>query len=236
MIGKFYMGLFNLNYHHISLLDLSKYKEYDIFLISTNWILKKKIDLAYRLCCRFNAEIKDNPGLGCDWKTWWQKGLTPSLKEIYINILKDTPNHFVAACAIYLDFSGISSNQLRIFINQLYKSSDSLNITSIEQIRYIHSIISCERNFQSYKDANIASYIFTASLDLTTCSTCGLLDGKSFPISERKIGINCPPMHVGCRCTTTSDISATRTAWNSALHKWERIPYISYNEWYKKKT
>ena len=75
-----------------------------------------------RLCCRFNAEIKDNPGLGCDWKTWWQKGLTPSLKEIYINILKDTPNHFVAACAIYLDFSGISSNQLRIFINQLYKS------------------------------------------------------------------------------------------------------------------
>lgn len=63
------MGLFNLNYHHISLLDLSKYKEYDIFLISTNWILKKKIDLAYRLCCRFNAEIKDNPGLGCDWKT-----------------------------------------------------------------------------------------------------------------------------------------------------------------------
>ena len=42
MIGKFYMGLFNLNYHHISLLDLSKYKEYDIFLISTNWILKKK--------------------------------------------------------------------------------------------------------------------------------------------------------------------------------------------------
>lgn len=43
-------------------------------------------------------------------------------------------------------------------------------------------------------------------------------------------------MHVGCRCTTTSDISATRTAWNSALHKWERIPYISYDEWYKKKT
>ena len=80
------------------------------------------------------------------------------------------------------------------------------------------------------------TYIFLATLDNTTCPLCGKLDGQCFPISERKLGVNCPPMHIGCRCTAISQIppNATRNIWNPITRKSENIPFITYTEWDKK--
>lgn len=33
------------------------------------------------------------------------------------------------------------------------------------------------------------------------CEVCGKLNGRHFPISEFKIGVNAPPMHEGCSCS-----------------------------------
>lgn len=33
------------------------------------------------------------------------------------------------------------------------------------------------------------------------CEICAKLNGKHFPISQFKIGVNAPPMHEGCRCS-----------------------------------
>lgn len=33
------------------------------------------------------------------------------------------------------------------------------------------------------------------------CEVCAKLDGKHFPISALKIGVNAPPMHEGCKCS-----------------------------------
>ena len=33
------------------------------------------------------------------------------------------------------------------------------------------------------------------------CSVCGELNGKNFPVSSLKIGVNAPPMHEGCSCS-----------------------------------
>ena len=33
------------------------------------------------------------------------------------------------------------------------------------------------------------------------CKSCAELNGKHFPLSEFKIGVNAPPMHKGCNCS-----------------------------------
>lgn len=42
-------------------------------------------------------------------------------------------------------------------------------------------------------------YVFIANRNC--CPICADLDGKSFPISKLKIGVNAPPMHDGCTCS-----------------------------------
>ena len=43
-------------------------------------------------------------------------------------------------------------------------------------------------------------YEYMASHADDTCEICKSLNGKHFPITEAVIGVNCPPMHKGCRC------------------------------------
>lgn len=54
----------------------------------------------------------------------------------------------------------------------------------------------------SYKDADIEQYRFVAVLDKRTSSICREHDGKVYKVSERKTGINYPPLHPWCRSTT----------------------------------
>lgn len=230
------MSIFNMNYHRIASINLLSYQEYDIFIKSITWILKDNLDLAYRLCCRFNAEIQENPGIGCHWSDWWRKGIPLYLEDICNNVLCNTKSRFTAACAIYLHFSGIQSRKISVFIDCLYEEHVISKKPSLEHIRYVNSYISCECLFHQYSKTNMRTYIFLATLDNTTCPLCGKLDGQCFPISERKLGVNCPPMHIGCRCTTISQIppNATRNIWNPITRKSENIPFITYTEWDKK--
>lgn len=40
-----------------------------------------------------------------------------------------------------------------------------------------------------------------------TCEECGALDGKIFPVTEAKVGVNYPPLHPNDRCTTVTAMS-----------------------------
>ena len=53
-----------------------------------------------------------------------------------------------------------------------------------------------------YIKGGYKEYEFMATLDEWTCPICSALDGKHFPISAARIGVNYPPLHEGCRCTT----------------------------------
>lgn len=62
------------------------------------------------------------------------------------------------------------------------------------------------------------------------CDVCRALNGKHFPISELKIGVNAPPMHEGCRCAITPyEDEAEYQAWLSYIahggttKKWEAL-------------
>lgn len=65
---------------------------------------------------------------------------------------------------------------------------------------------------EPYEDAGIEKYIYRSLLELRTCKKCGALDGKSFPVSEQKVGVNMHPMHPNCRCFISPDMTPEELA------------------------
>ncbi len=80
---------------------------------------------------------------------------------------------------------------------------------------------------QGYRETSVKSYRFEAALDLKTCSVCGALDQREFPLAEHETGINYPPLHPRCRCTTVPvtefRLGSKRAARNPATGKTEYV-------------
>ena len=92
---------------------------------------------------------------------------------------------------------------------------------------------------QGYRETGVQSYRFEAALDLKTCAVCGALDQREFPLAEHETGINYPPLHPRCRCTTVPvtafEIGSKRAARNPATGKTEYVEKkLTYEEWRKK--
>lgn len=51
----------------------------------------------------------------------------------------------------------------------------------------------------SFRKNGFKHYIFIANSGC--CEACANLNGKHFPVSKLKIGVNAPPMHEGCSCS-----------------------------------
>ena len=84
-------------------------------------------------------------------------------------------------------------------------------------------------------------YIFVETLDLRTSENCRSLDGKTFFLKDRNVGVNCPPMHPWCRSTT---IGWLPESWRARMKCRARDPKtgknitvpanMTYGEWFKK--
>ncbi|GIQ67449.1 phage head morphogenesis protein [Xylanibacillus composti] len=60
-----------------------------------------------------------------------------------------------------------------------------------------------QATMSSYEESGILDqYEVLVTLDDRTCPICGPLDGKVFRLSEIDVGVNYPPFHARCRCTT----------------------------------
>lgn len=53
-----------------------------------------------------------------------------------------------------------------------------------------------------FRDLGVERYIIVETLDNETCTLCGQLDGKVYPMSEYQVGVTAPPFHPWCRGTT----------------------------------
>jgi uncharacterized protein with gpF-like domain len=85
---------------------------------------------------------------------------------------------------------------------------------------------------------SIKKYMFLAALDKRTCKKCGNLDGETFNISDAKVGMNYPPMHEGCRCTTIKLVPGFHPSQRIARNpKTNKNYYVSgdtrYKDWAK---
>ena len=96
-----------------------------------------------------------------------------------------------------------------------------------------------EATARGYQETGVSEYTFDASLDLKTCPICGAMDGMTFKVSERETGVNYPPVHPRCRCTTVPEtefkISGERAARNPVTGKTEYVEQdMTYAQWHKK--
>lgn len=103
------------------------------------------------------------------------------------------------------------------------------------------SYVAGEMNAKAYEEAGIERYRFCAVLDLSTSEVCRNLDGQLFKLSERKVGVNYPPMHPYCRSTTIAVISdealakLKRSSRDPVTHKPMTVPdNMTYKEWYNR--
>ena len=96
-----------------------------------------------------------------------------------------------------------------------------------------------EADAMAYDEMGMDQYVFMATLDTRTSTICQELDGDVFPLKERQVGKNFPPMHPNCRSKTRAymgeEIEKTlkRRAKNPVTGKNEIVDNISYKEWAK---
>lgn len=65
-----------------------------------------------------------------------------------------------------------------------------------------------EATFDGYRESGVVKrYQYVATLSERTCKVCGAMDGRTFKLSEKMIGINASPLHTRCRCTSVAAFS-----------------------------
>jgi len=91
----------------------------------------------------------------------------------------------------------------------------------------------------AYEEMGLEEYVFVATLDTRTSLICQSHDNKRYKVSDRKVGINYPPLHPNCRSTVRPYIgeeaekTLQRRARNPITGKNEIINNMSYSEWLK---
>lgn len=121
----------------------------------------------------------------------------------------------------------------------LAKQMDTAESRAATLVHTESAHIAAEASLAGYKETGIQRYTFDATLDSKTCSYCGQMDQLQFPLSEQETGVNYPPLHPRCRCTTLPvtgfQIGSKRAARNPKTGKTEYVEKgLTYEEWRKK--
>lgn len=87
-----------------------------------------------------------------------------------------------------------------------------------------------------YVELEVEEYEFLGTLDSRTCEECGGLDSKHFQVGKELVGVNYPPMHPLCRCTTIpyfADLDGERAARAENGSSYAVDGDMIYGEWRK---
>lgn len=119
-----------------------------------------------------------------------------------------------------------------------------MNSKKFDAYRLLHtesSFLMSEATHAGYKEDGVPKYEILATLDSKTCNVCGKLDNKVYEVGKEVTGVNMPPFHPLCRCTTvphyddTSTEGPTRAARDPETGKNYEVPAdMTYDEWKKK--
>jgi len=99
-----------------------------------------------------------------------------------------------------------------------------------------------QANADAYEEAGIESYEYDATMDGKTSEICISLNGMTFKLKDKSVGVNYPPMHPRCRSSSIpyfDDIveDGIYKAGRGIGGKTELLPFnTTYSEWVKKYT
>lgn len=100
--------------------------------------------------------------------------------------------------------------------------------------------VSEQAKLAAYEEDGIEELEIVTTLDSKTCGGCGPRDGKRVKVKDAAEGVNIPPFHVNCRCTTAPYVAAaqgsftrTRAARDPVTGKTVRVKAQTFEEWKK---
>lgn len=170
-------------------------------------------------------KIQQQPWLGANYsqRIWGNTQLlaTELQKELAVSLL-----------------TGRSAHETADFIEaQFGKGKNNARRLVRTEAAYFHA----EMEAKAYEEAEVDKYMFLATLDLRTSSICREHDGEIYEVSERRTGVNYPPMHPWCRSDTIAVddeewlAKATRSARDPETGKTIQVPAdMTYKDWYAK--
>lgn len=98
--------------------------------------------------------------------------------------------------------------------------------------------VSEQAKLAAYGEDGIEELEIVATLDSKTCGDCGPRDGKRIKVKDAVEGVNIPPFHVNCRCSTAPYVAAaqgsfarTRAARDPVTGKTVRVKAQTFEEW-----
>lgn len=235
--GKDYLGSL------IKRIDL----EYaDLIKSMYTYILNGQINAAYCLMCEYENKQFFKRGLKNDnWENRRNKGMPSPKISFYQDHLENSDNRKIVSLAICYILLGKPSHFEKVICNCDMLGDIPLDkmYLLIEKMDYESDVASALQELQSYNDSDITKYEIVIAYDDRTCPKCQKMDGKVYPVNKAKIGINYPPFHEACRCTTVAvfDDDVTdglrRRARNPETGKSELIPAdMNYKKYMETET
>lgn len=159
-----------------------------------------KIEEFYKEICKYKLSMFDSPGINTDWEKYLKNGIPLIEKNIITNISDDIPED-IRVCTITAYLAGLS-----IFsVSSLYQKIYDINMEDMTTAMHnLHSTISNLREVAEYRQCGIKKYTFICACDDRTCPLCERMNNKTFLVNDAVSGVNLPPLHNGCRCTTVA--------------------------------
>ena len=210
-----------------SLIFDSLYKTYEHNYYSTSYLLYRTMD-DFSFTKRVTKEYFDFLAK----KPWTSDGKTFSDR-----IWKDQGK---LVDELYKEFT-VAATRGANFKEASKRMSRKMNVSYKKCLRLLNtedSFFSNKAVMDAYKKSTADEYMILATLDRRTCEICGSQDTNHYKIKDAKIGINMPPFHPNCRCTTTvyfedDDLPGERMM-RDDKGKSVKTDYMSYDEWKKK--
>lgn len=125
----------------------------------------------------------------------------------------------------------IRGDSVQTMAKRLAERLDVSRSQALRLVRTESSHILNAGEIDAYKECGFEEYEFMASLGERTCSVCGRMDGKRFKLTDKQLGVNFPPLHPNCRCTTIAfDPDDDIEEFKERLEHGE----LRYDKWYEK--
>ena len=99
---------------------------------------------------------------------------------------------------------GASKDELvKTLVGRFNVSFNEANRLARTELTYIQN----QATMDSYKKANVEEYEYLSAKDNRVSPICLEQNGKRYKVSEAIVGVNYPPLHVNCRCSTIAVIN-----------------------------
>lgn len=211
-----------------SLIFENLFKTYEHNFYSTSYLLYRTMD-DFSFTKRVTKEY-------FDWmakKPWTSDGKTFSDR-----IWKDQKT---LVDELYKEFtiSATRGSNLKEAARRMSRKMDVSYKKCLRLLNTEDSFFSNKAVMDAYQNTTAEEYMILATLDRKTCDICGDQDTKHYKIKDAKVGVNMPPFHPNCRCTTVvyfgddEDMPKERMM-RDKDGKSVKTEYMSYDEWKKK--